>query len=72
MCCISWLWGCTAKHNNPLLGNWQSNEMETLKEIRRCGAYTENQIELIQDIHTDHAGDLYANVLGDPLRGQPE
>ena len=45
--CISWSWGCTAKQKNPLLGSWQSNEMETLKEIRRCGAYTENQIRLI-------------------------
>ena len=45
--CILWSCGCSAKQNNPLLGSWQSNEIETLKEIRSCGAYTENQIKLI-------------------------
>ena len=45
--CIIWSFGCSAKQNNPLLGSWQSDEIETLKEIRMCGAYTENQIKLI-------------------------
>jgi len=45
--CIIWSCGCSTKQKNPLLGSWQSNESETLKEIRLSGAYTENQIELI-------------------------
>jgi len=45
--CIIWSCGCSIKQKNPLLGSWQSNEIETLKEIRLSGAYTENQIELI-------------------------
>ena len=45
--CIICSFGCSAKQINPLLGNWQSDEIETLKEIRMCGAYTENQIKLI-------------------------
>ena len=39
--------GCSVKEKNPLIGRWQSNEAETLKEIRDCGPYTDNQIELI-------------------------
>ena len=39
--------GCSIKEKNPLIGRWQSDEVETLKEIRQCGAYTEKQIELI-------------------------
>jgi len=39
--------GCSIKEKNPLIGRWQSNEAETLEEIRHCGAYTEKQIELI-------------------------
>ena len=39
--------GCSIKEKNPLIGRWQSNEAETLKEIRHCGTYTEKQIELI-------------------------
>jgi hypothetical protein len=39
--------GCSIKEKNPLIGRWQSNEVETLEEIRTCGAYTEKQIELI-------------------------
>jgi len=39
--------GCSIKEKNPLIGRWQSDEVETLKEIRHCGAYTEKQIELI-------------------------
>lgn len=45
--CIICSFGCSAKQNNPLLGSWQSDEIETLKEIRMCGAYTENQVKLI-------------------------
>ena len=45
--CIIWSCGCSTKQNNPLLGSWQSNEIETLKEIRTCGAYTENQVKVI-------------------------
>ena len=39
--------GCSIKEKNPLIGRWQSNEAETLKEIRHCGTCTEEQIELI-------------------------
>ena len=39
--------GCSIKDKNQLIGRWQSNEAETLKEIRHCGTYTEKQIELI-------------------------
>jgi len=39
--------GCSIKDKNPLIGRWQSDEAETLKEIRHCGTYTEKQIELI-------------------------
>lgn len=45
--CIVWSYGCSTKQKNPLLGSWQSNEIETLKEMRMSGAYTENQIKLI-------------------------
>ena len=45
--CILWSCGCSSKQVNPLLGSWQSNEIETLKEIRTCGAYTENQCTVI-------------------------
>jgi hypothetical protein len=44
---IVWSYGCSTKQKNPLLGSWQSNEIETLKEMRMGGAYTENQIKLI-------------------------
>jgi len=39
--------GCSIKEKNPLIGRWQSNEVETLREIRHCGVYTEEQIKLI-------------------------
>ena len=39
--------GCSVKEKNPLIGRWQSNEAETLNEIRHCGPYTDEQIELI-------------------------
>ena len=45
--CIVWSSGCSTTQRNPLLGNWQSNETETLKEMRTDGTYTENQIQLI-------------------------
>ena len=38
---------CSIKEKNPLIGRWQSNEVETLREIRHCGVYTEEQIKLI-------------------------
>jgi len=41
------LCGCSIKEKNPLIGRWQANESETLKEIRHCGTYTNEQIELI-------------------------
>ena len=44
---ITVLSGCSIKDKNPLIGRWQSNEAETLKEIKHGGAYTEEQIELI-------------------------
>ncbi len=45
--CIVWSSGCSTTQKNPLLGSWQSNEIETLKEMRLGGVYTENQIKMI-------------------------
>jgi hypothetical protein len=39
--------GCSITQKNPLIGRWQSNKAETIKEIRNCGEYTEKQISLI-------------------------
>ena len=46
--CFVWTSGCSTKQKNPLLGSWQSNEIETLKEMRMGGTYTEHQIKLIR------------------------
>ena len=46
--CFVWSSGCSTKQKNPLIGSWQSDETQTLKEMRISGTYTESQIRLIR------------------------
>ena len=46
--CFVWSSGCSTKQKNPLIGSWQSDETQTLKEMRISGTYTESQIGLIR------------------------
>jgi len=32
---------------NPLIGRWQSNKSETIREMKDCGEYTSHQISAI-------------------------
>ena len=38
---------CSLDSNNPIIGRWKSDEIETLKEIRNSGSLTEKQIEIL-------------------------